>query len=108
MIFQQGCNSITKREAVRANPSEGLLSYGPIKIEMPDRPQSSELLNASLDSSFLPASELLVFVNSFLVSGLLTSVVLPVAAVWALGFFLTILVTVAKAGSRRVAKIEEH
>uniref|UniRef100_A0A8C8DNC0 Zona pellucida glycoprotein d n=1 Tax=Oryzias sinensis TaxID=183150 RepID=A0A8C8DNC0_9TELE len=75
-----GCNSITKREAVRANPSEGLLSYGPIKIEMPDRPQSS----------------------------LLTSVVLPVAAVWALGFFLTILVTVAKAGSRRVAKIEEH
>ncbi|RVE72344.1 hypothetical protein OJAV_G00060990 [Oryzias javanicus] len=74
------CSSITKREAVRAGPSEGLLSYGPIKIEMPDRPQS----------------------------GLLTSVVLPVAAVWALGFFLAVLVIVAKAGSRRIAKMEER
>ncbi|KAM6937365.1 zona pellucida glycoprotein d [Xenentodon cancila] len=74
------CNSISKREAVRADPREGLLSYGPIRIEMPDRPQSS----------------------------LLTTVVLPVAGVWTLGFFLTILITVAKAGSRRIAKAEEH
>ncbi|XP_049928595.1 zona pellucida glycoprotein d [Epinephelus moara] len=74
------CNSITKREAVRADPSLGLLSYGPIRIEMPDRPQSS----------------------------LLTTVVLPVAGVWTVGFFLIILITVAKAGSRRLAPMGEH
>uniref|UniRef100_A0A1A8I9H4 ZP domain-containing protein n=1 Tax=Nothobranchius kuhntae TaxID=321403 RepID=A0A1A8I9H4_NOTKU len=74
------CSSISKREAVREFPNQGLLSYGPIRIEMPDRPQSS----------------------------LLTKVVLPVAGVWILGFFLTVLITVAKAGSRRIAKVEEH
>lgn len=40
----QNCNSISKREAVRADPAQGLLSYGPIKIEMPSRPHSSKLL----------------------------------------------------------------
>ncbi|XP_054476668.1 zona pellucida glycoprotein d isoform X2 [Anoplopoma fimbria] len=74
------CNSIRKREAVRADPSQGLLSYGPIRIEMPDRPQSS----------------------------ILATVVLPVAGVWTVGFFLIILITVAKAGSRRLTKTEEH
>ncbi|XP_042352507.1 zona pellucida glycoprotein d [Plectropomus leopardus] len=74
------CNSISKREAVRAAPTLGLLSYGPIRVEMPDRPQSS----------------------------ILTSVVLPVAGVWTVGFFLIILITVAKAGSRRLAQTEEH
>ncbi|KAI3371614.1 hypothetical protein L3Q82_024177 [Scortum barcoo] len=70
------CNSISKREAVRAHPVQGLLSYGPIRIEMPDRPQSSILM----------------------------AVVLPVAVIWAVGFFLIILITVAKAGSRRLAQ----
>uniref|UniRef100_A0A3P8TY13 Zona pellucida glycoprotein d n=1 Tax=Amphiprion percula TaxID=161767 RepID=A0A3P8TY13_AMPPE len=74
------CNSISKREAMRADPSQGLLSYGPIRIEMPNRPQSS----------------------------ILTTVVLPVAGVWTVGFFLIILITVAKAGSRRLAQMEEH
>ncbi|KAM9351944.1 zona pellucida glycoprotein d [Symphorus nematophorus] len=74
------CNSISKREAVRADPMQGLLSYGPIRIEMPDRPQSSILL----------------------------TVVLPIAAVWTVGFFLIILITVAKAGSKRLAQTEEH
>ncbi|XP_076589961.1 zona pellucida glycoprotein d [Chaetodon auriga] len=74
------CNSISKREAVRADPTQGLLSYGPIRIEMPDRPQSS----------------------------ILTMVVLPVAAVWTVGFFFIILITVAKAGSRRLTQMEEH
>lgn len=73
------CSSISKREAVRTDPSQGLLSYGPIRIQMPDAPQTS----------------------------VLTAVVLPVAAVWTLGFFLTVLITVAKAGSRRAAKGEE-
>uniref|UniRef100_A0A3B4VH35 Zona pellucida glycoprotein d n=1 Tax=Seriola dumerili TaxID=41447 RepID=A0A3B4VH35_SERDU len=72
------CNSISKREAVRADPVQGLLSYGPIKIEMPERPLSSILM----------------------------TVVLPVACVWTVGFFLIILITVAKAGSRRVAQME--
>ncbi|XP_040894764.1 zona pellucida glycoprotein d [Toxotes jaculatrix] len=74
------CNSITKREAVRPDPIQGLLSYGPIRIEMPDRPQSS----------------------------LLMTVVLPVAGVWTMGFFLIMLITVAKAGSRRLSQMEEH
>ncbi|XP_037622699.1 zona pellucida glycoprotein d [Sebastes umbrosus] len=74
------CKSISKREAVRADPSLGLLSYGPIRIEMPDRPQSS----------------------------ILTTVVLPVAGVWTVGFLLIILITVAKAGSRRLALMRKH
>ncbi|KAM8891659.1 zona pellucida glycoprotein d isoform 2-T2 [Spinachia spinachia] len=67
------CNSISKREAMRSDPSLGLLSYGPIRIEMPDTRQSS----------------------------ILATVVLPVAGVWILGFFFIILITVVKAGSRR-------
>lgn len=74
------CNSISKREAVRADPTLDLLSYGPIRIEMPDRPQSNILM----------------------------TVVLPVAGVWTVGFFLIILITVVKAGSRRLAKMGEH
>ncbi|XP_059191510.1 zona pellucida glycoprotein d [Centropristis striata] len=74
------CNSISKREAVRADPALGLLSYGPIRIEIPDRTQSS----------------------------VLAVVLLPVAAVWTVGFFLIILITVAKAGSRRLTATEEH
>uniref|UniRef100_A0A3Q0R370 Zona pellucida glycoprotein d n=1 Tax=Amphilophus citrinellus TaxID=61819 RepID=A0A3Q0R370_AMPCI len=74
------CNLISKREAMRADPSQGLLSYGPIRIEVPDRPQSSILL----------------------------AVALPVAAVWTLGFFLILLITVAKAGRKRLSKLEEH
>ncbi|XP_015229576.1 PREDICTED: uromodulin-like [Cyprinodon variegatus] len=74
------CNVIRKREALREYPSQGLLSYGPIRIEMPDQPESS----------------------------ILTTVVLPVAGVWTLGFFLTVLISVAKAGSRRITKPEAH
>ncbi|XP_037306523.2 zona pellucida glycoprotein d [Pungitius pungitius] len=67
------CNSISKREAMWSDPSLGLLSYGPIRIDMPDGHQSS----------------------------ILATVVLPVAGVWILGFFLIVLITVVKAGSRR-------
>ncbi|TDH09174.1 hypothetical protein EPR50_G00083800 [Perca flavescens] len=74
------CNSISKREAVRADPTLGLLSYGPIRIEIPDRPQSNILM----------------------------TVVLPVAGVWTVGFFLIILITVVKASSRRLAKMGEQ
>ncbi|XP_035521220.1 zona pellucida glycoprotein d [Morone saxatilis] len=74
------CNSISKREAVRADLSDGILSYGPIRIEMPDTPRSS----------------------------ILTTVVLPVGVVWTVGCFLIILITVAKAGSRRLRQMEEH
>ncbi|XP_034443611.1 zona pellucida glycoprotein d isoform X1 [Hippoglossus hippoglossus] len=74
------CNSISKREAVRAEPIQGLLSYGPIRIEMPHRPQSS----------------------------ILSTVVLPVAGVWTVGVFLIMVITVAKAGSRRLKRVEQH
>ncbi|XP_017274422.1 zona pellucida glycoprotein d [Kryptolebias marmoratus] len=73
------CNSVSKREALREYPRQGLLSYGPIKIEMPDKPQSS----------------------------VLTAVVLPVAGVWTLCFFLVVLITVVKAGNRRIVKMDE-
>ncbi|XP_034391544.1 zona pellucida glycoprotein d [Cyclopterus lumpus] len=76
MSCTPNCNSISKREAVQADPSLGLLSYGPIRIEMPERPQFSILL--------------------------------PVAGVWTVGFFLIILITVVKAGSKRLARQEEH
>uniref|UniRef100_A0A3Q3MDZ5 Zona pellucida glycoprotein d n=2 Tax=Mastacembelus armatus TaxID=205130 RepID=A0A3Q3MDZ5_9TELE len=71
------CNSISKREAGREDAIQGLLSYGPIRVEMPDRTQSSML-----------------------------TVVLCVAGVWSVGFFLIIIITVAKAGSRRLRQIE--
>ncbi|XP_047240661.1 zona pellucida glycoprotein d [Girardinichthys multiradiatus] len=74
------CKAISKREALREYPSQGLLSYGPIKIEMPDQPESSILM----------------------------TVVLPVAGVWTLSFFITVLISVAKAGSRRIPKTEAH
>ncbi|XP_013889501.1 zona pellucida glycoprotein d [Austrofundulus limnaeus] len=73
------CNSVRKREALREYPHHSLLSYGPIKVEMPNKPQSS----------------------------MLTTVVLPVASVWTLCFFLAILITVAKAGKRRITKMDE-
>lgn len=38
-------------------------------------------------------------------SGLWMTVVLPVTAVWTVGFFFLILVAVAKAGSRRLTKL---
>lgn len=44
MFSVQSCNSISKREAVRADPTLGLLTYGPIKVDVPETPQSSELL----------------------------------------------------------------
>lgn len=37
----QECKSITKRVAVRGDPTRGLLSYGLIRVDIPDRPQSS-------------------------------------------------------------------
>ncbi|CAL8359047.1 unnamed protein product [Lota lota] len=68
------CKSIIKREALRADHAHGLLSYGPIRVEMPDQPQPS----------------------------LLKMVVLPVTVIWTLGLFLLILLIVAKAGRRRI------
>ncbi|XP_061773033.1 zona pellucida glycoprotein d [Nerophis ophidion] len=69
------CKSIAKREAVRADPPQALISYGPIKTQIPGKPLSS----------------------------VLTTVVLPVAGVWTVGFLLTLFIAVARAGSRRHA-----
>ncbi|XP_028264266.1 zona pellucida glycoprotein d [Parambassis ranga] len=74
------CNLVSRKGAMTADPAQGLLSYGPIRIEMPDRSQSNILM----------------------------AVVLPVAGVWTVGFFLIILITVAKAGSKRLTQTEEH
>lgn len=72
------CNSITKREATVADQTYGVLSYGPIKLDVFDSPESN----------------------------ILTTVVLPVTAVWLIGFLLLLLITVAKAGSKRVSQTE--
>ncbi|KAM3870090.1 zona pellucida glycoprotein d [Diretmus argenteus] len=79
-LCRPNCKSIRKREAVRADAAQGLLSYGPIRIE------SSEGSHSSI----------------------LTMVVLPVAVIWTVGLFLILLITVAKASSRRLAQIEER
>ncbi|KAK7891155.1 hypothetical protein WMY93_023118 [Mugilogobius chulae] len=68
------CNSISKREAVMADYTHGLLSYGPIKLDVSEKPQSN----------------------------IVTTVVLPVAGVWIVGLFLVLLITVAKAGRQRL------
>ncbi|XP_031657851.1 zona pellucida glycoprotein d isoform X1 [Oncorhynchus kisutch] len=70
------CKSITKRAAVRGDPTQGLLSYGPIRIDIPDRPQSNLLL-----------------------------LLIPVAGIWVLGLFLLALITIAKAGNRRLSQL---
>ena len=41
-LLLQECKSITKRVAVRGDPTRGLLSYGLIRIDIPDRPQPSK------------------------------------------------------------------
>ncbi|KAM4733382.1 zona pellucida glycoprotein d isoform 2-T2 [Anableps anableps] len=74
----QSCNAVRKREALRELPGRGLLSYGPIRVETPDPPESN----------------------------VLAAVVLPVAGVWTLGFFLALLISVAKAGRRRVPETD--
>ncbi|XP_030645011.1 zona pellucida glycoprotein d [Chanos chanos] len=71
------CKTITKREAVKGDPTQGLLSYGPIRIEVPESQKSN----------------------------LLIVLVLPVGVIWVLGVFLLILITVAKAGSRRLSRL---
>nr|XP_057944144.1 zona pellucida glycoprotein d [Doryrhamphus excisus] len=73
------CNSISKREALRADPPQGLLSYGPIRIETPRKPASS----------------------------VLWTVVLPVAGVWTVGGFLTLVIAMARAGSRKHAQTQD-
>ncbi|XP_041965829.1 zona pellucida glycoprotein d isoform X1 [Alosa sapidissima] len=73
------CKSITKREAAREGPTQGLLSYGPIKIDKTE--------------------------TSTQKSKLVLMLMLPVGAVWVLGLFLLILITFAQAGARRVSSI---
>ncbi|CAL9697183.1 unnamed protein product [Knipowitschia caucasica] len=70
------CNSNTKREVRSAMTANGLLSYGPIRLDVSEKVQSN----------------------------ILASVVLPVAGVWIAGFFLVILIMVAKAGHRRATQ----
>ncbi|XP_067091321.1 zona pellucida glycoprotein d isoform X1 [Osmerus mordax] len=74
------CKTITKREAVLGDPTQGLLSYGPIKLKMPES----------------------------LKSDLLMTTVLPMAGIWVLGIFLIIIITIARAGNRRLAHLHHN
>ncbi|XP_028814716.1 zona pellucida glycoprotein d isoform X2 [Denticeps clupeoides] len=65
------CSGITKREA--GEPTQGLLSYGPIRIDEPANHKSNGIM----------------------------VLLLPVGTVWVLGIFLLILISMAKAGNRR-------
>lgn len=66
------CKSIAKREVFMDEQPEGLLSYGPIKREVPDRPTTN-----------------------------LLPLLVPLGLIWVLGIFLLILISIAKAGNRR-------
>ncbi|XP_050955550.1 zona pellucida glycoprotein d isoform X2 [Labeo rohita] len=66
------CKTVSKREVVMDEQAQGLLSYGPIRQELPVRP----MIN-------------------------LLALVLPLAVIWTLGIFLFILISIAKAGNRR-------
>ncbi|XP_058253015.1 zona pellucida glycoprotein d isoform X2 [Hemibagrus wyckioides] len=68
------CKSIIKREASTKEPVEGILSYGPIRLEVPER-QSTNML---------------------------FTLILPMAAVWVLALFLLILISIARAGNKRM------
>lgn len=68
------CKSISKREALLTD-SDGILSYGPIQLQVSEKVQSN----------------------------VLTTVVLPVASVWVIGLFVVVLIVVAKAASHRVS-----
>ncbi|XP_077596487.1 zona pellucida glycoprotein d [Stigmatopora nigra] len=72
------CKSITKREALPVDPARGLLSYGPIRIETPDKPSSNIMM----------------------------TLVLPVAGIWTVGFIFILLIAMARAG-RKIAKIDQ-
>ncbi|XP_031420095.1 zona pellucida glycoprotein d [Clupea harengus] len=65
---------LTKRAAVTVDPTQGLLTYGPIKIDITETTKPKLLL----------------------------MLMLPVGTVWVLGLFLLILITFAKAGTRRL------
>ncbi|XP_026990729.1 zona pellucida glycoprotein d [Tachysurus fulvidraco] len=69
------CKSIIKREASTKEPVEGIVSYGPIRLEVPERQKMNMLF----------------------------TMVLPMAAVWILALFLLILIYIARAGNKRMA-----
>ncbi|XP_026058240.1 pancreatic secretory granule membrane major glycoprotein GP2-like [Carassius auratus] len=66
------CKSVSKREVVMNEQAQGLLSYGPIRRELPVQPNIN-----------------------------LLALVLPLAVIWTLGIFLFVLISIAKAGNRR-------
>ncbi|XP_060782742.1 zona pellucida glycoprotein d [Neoarius graeffei] len=69
------CKSIMKRAASLKEPLQGLVSYGPIRVDVPEQ---SEL-------------------------NMVFTLMLPIAAVWILALFLLILIYIAKAGNKRMA-----
>ncbi|XP_029993137.1 zona pellucida glycoprotein d [Sphaeramia orbicularis] len=71
------CNSISKREAVGTDYTQALVSYGPILLGEPERPQSD-----------------------------IWTVVVPAACVLIIIISLIVIVAVAKAGKKRIVEIE--
>ncbi|XDV53008.1 hypothetical protein PO909_021623 [Leuciscus waleckii] len=66
------CKTISKREVVVEEQAQGLLSYGPIRRELPVTPKIN-----------------------------LLTLVLPLGVIWTLGIFFLILISIAKAAIRR-------
>ncbi|KAJ8417873.1 hypothetical protein AAFF_G00227160 [Aldrovandia affinis] len=71
------CKAKAKREVITGDPAEGLLTYGPIRLEALERPESNLLL----------------------------TLVLPVGGIWIIGVFLLILIAFIKGGNKRIARI---
>uniref|UniRef100_A0A673HXF9 Matrix metallopeptidase 15a n=1 Tax=Sinocyclocheilus rhinocerous TaxID=307959 RepID=A0A673HXF9_9TELE len=71
-VFRFECKTVSKREVVMDQQAQGLLSYGPIRRELPVRPMINTML----------------FIMFY-----------PYGLIWTLGIFLFILISISKAGN---------
>ncbi|XP_061103114.1 zona pellucida glycoprotein d isoform X2 [Conger conger] len=74
------CRTIAKREVVPGGSQEGVLTYGPIRLAAPEKKESNTLL----------------------------TLVLPVGAIWIMGFFLLALIAFIKEVNKRMARLSSH
>ncbi|KAG7473983.1 hypothetical protein MATL_G00101610 [Megalops atlanticus] len=71
------CKPISKRDVLKGVSEQGLLSYGPVRLDIPDKTKPSLLL----------------------------VLVLPVGGIWFLGIFLFIVLAIAKVGRKQMSNI---
>ncbi|KAJ8369925.1 hypothetical protein SKAU_G00099530 [Synaphobranchus kaupii] len=74
------CRAKAKRDVVPGGSEEGLLTYGPIRLEAPERAESNTLL----------------------------TLVLPVGGIWIIGLFLLSLIAFVKGVNKRMAQLSSQ